>query len=281
MTKPVVSPSSQRDAAKRTYRIEQLERRPATGGPCEDWIYVGTDPPDTSGRITDESPPFENSWENDTSDAENTPLRFRLCPFPSDTEIEGMITGGAIGTVIFTLPAGYRRDFDLPVVSVSADDQILVIAIDTNGEVSLRSLAQGPTGADGDPGGPGATGATGPAGPSGAAGGVTGSAGPTGSTGATGPPGATGAGATGATGAQGATGPGSGATGATGATGPSGSPGGATGATGPTGPVGSTGPTGEGNTGATGSGQTGATGATGSGGGGAADYARIFAQMGG
>lgn len=245
------------------------DHRPGGSDPLYpgEWHYVGE-----AGE-----PAFQNSWANDTSDPENTPLRFRW-QVSRTIEIEGDITGGSVETVIFTLPDGYRRDFTIRLVAVDSSNNVLVLLVEPSGDVSFLGAAAGPVGPAGGPGGPGPTGATGPQGATGSPAGATGPIGATGATGATGPTGAGTTGATGPTGPQGATGSPAGATGATGPQGDPGDPGGATGATGATGPIGPTGATGPagvdgtngsdgapGATGATGSGATGPTGPAGAG----------------
>lgn len=179
---------------------------------AEDWVYVGTYPGDP--LTTADSPPFENSWHNtDTTPVagDAVPARFRLSP-DDDLEIEGSFEGGASGTVAWTLPAAWRRDFRKRLVASDDSNAILVVEVDaTTGQViPFTALVAGPTGVAGQQGATGATGA----------------------------------GSTGATGAQGATGSAGGATGATGPQGATGSPGGATGPQGATGATGASGPRG-------------------------------------
>ncbi len=200
-------------------RLLNAEKR--TDGP---WIYVG--------GTTDDSPPFENGWDNVGGTA--TPARFRW-RLDGNLDLELAVGGGDLGTVIFTLPDGWRPDYDARLTAVDDTGTVAIIEVLTDGSVSYATAGiAGPTGATGV----GTTGATG-----------------VGTQGATGVTGATGAGTTGATGAGT-----QGATGVTGATGV-----GTTGATGvgTQGATGVTGATGAGTTGATGAGTQGATGVTG------------------
>lgn len=232
------------------------------------WVYVlpiapATAPPGwSSGDPVTVS--FQNSWANVVG---QQPASFRIHP-ATRVQMRGVISGGAVPSVVFTLPAGYRpTQGPAPVTFPGPAGSIWIGRVDTNGDVwVLKKGTGGATGAAGATGAKGATGATGPTGATGSTGpaGATG-AGVTGSTGTTGPTGPTGS--TGTAGATGATGP-TGATGVSGTTGPTGPGVGATGVTGSTGPTGPTGVTGvTGSTGPAGvTGATGATGATGSGG---------------
>lgn len=174
--------------------------------PATQWIEVG---------ITPGAPAFENSWANDTTVPDYTPLRFRLL-VGGGFEIESSgIINGFDGTVVFTLPERFRRDKTIYIPGTDGISQIRVWQIDPDGSVWVNGTATGPTGPTGPTGGTGGTGPTGPVGATGATG-PAGSAGGVGATGATGPQGP--AGADGAPGTQGATGP----TGPQGATGPQG-----------------------------------------------------------
>jgi hypothetical protein len=96
-------------------RIRILERLA-----CGQWIYVG-DPG---------APAFQNSFAN--SGGGLVPMRFRKL-YGCGIEIEGSVTGGAVGDVVFTLPAAYAPDFEL---RLAASD-------DTGGFVVFRVLANG------------------------------------------------------------------------------------------------------------------------------------------
>lgn len=268
-------------------RMQAVEKRPP--GP---WIYVGTYP--AGPNTTPDSPPFEGVWQN--SGGGETPMRFRWRT-DGNLDIEGGVTGGAAGSTIFNLPAGFVPDFDKRLPATDQFDNHATVKILPSGAVSWKGSsagevgftgafgptgatgagntgATGPTGATGATGA-GNTGATGAIGPTGPAGGNTGATGPQGDTGATGAfgnTGATGAGETGATGPIGPTGPSGGPTGPMGPTGPPGYDGadgddgwpGPIGMTGSTGPIGGTGPTGaQGVTGPRGNTGAGITGATG------------------
>jgi hypothetical protein len=124
-----------RDAGHRAFRLSQIERK--TGG---SWIYVGTFPGDANTTIL--SPPFQNSWGNMGGGWQV--LRFRWLS-DGTIEIEGVVTGGVVGTVIFTLPTPlYTRygpnDGDLPVPGVNiADFSHAAFKIAVNGDVSLEA----------------------------------------------------------------------------------------------------------------------------------------------
>src|SRR5262245_16948995 len=77
------------------------------------WIYVGnpdTDDDESSGGAYDITPEFENGWDNSGSDA--VPMRFRR-KLNGNLDIEGSVTGGDVGTTVFTLPEGYRPDYEI------------------------------------------------------------------------------------------------------------------------------------------------------------------------
>lgn len=80
-------------------RIRSLER---SGGP---WIFVGTIGLDgVDDVLTPDSPAFKNSWTN--SLGEDPPVSFTVVN--GWVHIRGGFVGGANGTVVFTLPPGYR-----------------------------------------------------------------------------------------------------------------------------------------------------------------------------
>lgn len=96
-------------------------------------IYVGTYPGDTD--TTPDSPPFQNGWHNVGGD-------FPLLKFAKggDTyaRMEGAIDGGVDGTVVFTLPVGYRPEQSLRfVAALSAGSDIMTVQIDPTGDVTI------------------------------------------------------------------------------------------------------------------------------------------------
>lgn len=86
---------------------------------CGPWVNVG-DPG---------APPFTNGAN---AGGGLTPMRFRVL-LGGGIEIQGSVTGVALGDVIFTLPAGYRPDSEL---RLAASD-------DTGAFVAFRILASG------------------------------------------------------------------------------------------------------------------------------------------
>jgi hypothetical protein len=101
--------------------IERLKRRSAGH-----WNYVG----DT------DKPAFQNSWANAGGDLQTLRYRWHL---GGGFEIQGSVTGGATGTVIFTLPEGYRPsetgDGELRLVGSDDDGNPVVFRLLTNGDV--------------------------------------------------------------------------------------------------------------------------------------------------
>jgi len=94
---------------------------------------------------TDE-PAFQNSWDNVGDPF--APMRFRLVVGPpSDSgssiddrqsvlEIQGSVIGGDTGTVIFTLPDGYRPSHELRLPASDSDGTFVVLRVEANGDVS-------------------------------------------------------------------------------------------------------------------------------------------------
>lgn len=86
------------------------------------------------------APAFQNSWNN-LSVA--TPARYRKTPSGLIT-LDGLIEGGANGTVVFTLPTGFRPTKQTLISAFGQDgggDRASVISIATNGNVSISSTA--------------------------------------------------------------------------------------------------------------------------------------------
>jgi hypothetical protein len=133
VTRPLQEYSPPRDVGYQGFRLTQIERK--TGG---SWIYVGTTL-DVNGVLYAD---FQNSWVNMGGDWQD--LRFRWL-IDGTIEIEGVVTGGAVGTVIFTLPTPlYTRygpsDGDLAVPGVNVSDfSHAGFKIAVNGDVSLEA----------------------------------------------------------------------------------------------------------------------------------------------
>lgn len=113
--------------------------------PAGRWYYVGA-----VG-----APAFENGWENATeAGVEISPLRFRWRP-ADKVQIIGAVDGGALGTVCFTLPVGYRPATDVQAAVASADGtRVMTVSIVKTGEVTVVGIPTaappgGPTGAAG------------------------------------------------------------------------------------------------------------------------------------
>lgn len=100
---PVAAPFSSRRLTVAERGIEELRKH----GP-EPWVYIGTHPTDLF--TTFYSPPWQNSWTHALGTYDRVAFRwdehYRL-------EFKGHATGGASGTVAFTLPANWRPDKDL------------------------------------------------------------------------------------------------------------------------------------------------------------------------
>lgn len=109
-------------------RLRGLER--STHGHL---IYVGTYPGDPN--TTDESPPFLNGWGNIGGDY--PPLAFAM-GMDGYVRLEGTCTGGADGTVVFTLPEGYRPSQSQRFVcALSTGSDFMTLQIDPTGDVTV------------------------------------------------------------------------------------------------------------------------------------------------
>ena len=86
------------------------------------WHYVG----DTG------EPTFQNSWDN--AGGGLTPMRFRRL-VGGGVEIQGSVTGGTPGTLVFTLPLYYRPDFELRLAASDDAGGFLVFRVLADGSV--------------------------------------------------------------------------------------------------------------------------------------------------
>lgn len=109
-------------------RLRNLERRSA--GP---WVYVGTYPTDADTRP--ESPAYQNGWGPEGGGAQRPRFRWLL---GGGIEIQGCFTGGAYGTVAFTLPTGYAPDDQtLFLAGTDAASNVIIFQIDPSGDVTI------------------------------------------------------------------------------------------------------------------------------------------------
>lgn len=92
-----------------------------------DWIYVGA-----SG-----APAFQNSWTN--SGGTKVPMRYRYLPekdmgaLQVGIELQGSVTGGTSGTVIFTIPM--TLDYDLHLAASDDSGNFVVFTVQQSGDV--------------------------------------------------------------------------------------------------------------------------------------------------
>jgi hypothetical protein len=98
-------------------RIRILERLA-----CGPWIYVG-DPG---------APAFQNGFSNQGGG--KVPMRFRR-NYGCGSTIQGRVTGGARGDVVFTLPPAYAPDYELTLDSSDNADAFVVLHIFPSGDV--------------------------------------------------------------------------------------------------------------------------------------------------
>jgi len=97
------------------------------------WIHVGTTNPALGAGI---APDFEGSWDNVGVDA--PPAGFYLAP-DGEVRFRGVVTGDVAGTTIFTLPEGYRPEYDTTFIvpQVSEDALVAKIIVRATGEVEV------------------------------------------------------------------------------------------------------------------------------------------------
>ncbi len=108
--------------------VERLKRRGAGR-----WIYVGTYPGDPN--TTPDSPPFQNGFHNNGDGTLTADQLTRFCwplggPLPV---VQINIAGGAVGLVIFSLPAGYWNDGKQTFAGVAHDGSPTSYTIVPNG----------------------------------------------------------------------------------------------------------------------------------------------------
>src|SRR5262252_7708069 len=84
--------------------------------PAGPWHYVGAT----------REPPFQNGWDN-IGDPYQV-MRFREL-LDEGIEIQGSVTGGASGTVIFTLPVRYRPVKRLRMAASNSDDTFVILEV--------------------------------------------------------------------------------------------------------------------------------------------------------
>lgn len=103
-------------------------RRPGLVYPVnENWHYVGA---------TDE-PAFQNSWANS---AGSIKLAFRNRE-TGVVDIHGTVTGGSTGSIVFTLPSGYRPSSATVIPAVTNSTTAASLTVATNGDVGLAFTA--------------------------------------------------------------------------------------------------------------------------------------------
>lgn len=109
-------------------RLHRLERR--SHGQV---IYVGTYP--TDANTTPESPVFQNGWGN--VGGNYPPLAFAMS-VDGYVRLEGTCDGGVDGTVVFTLPQGYRPDQSQRFVgALSSGSDFMTVQVDPTGNVTV------------------------------------------------------------------------------------------------------------------------------------------------
>lgn len=96
-------------------------------------VYVGTYPGDPN--TSPDSPPFQNSWANIGGDY--PPLAFCINA-DGFVQLEGTCDGGTDGSVVFTLPEGYRPDQSQRFVgALSSGSDFMTVQVDPTGDVTV------------------------------------------------------------------------------------------------------------------------------------------------
>lgn len=116
-------------------RINDM-RRPGVE-PVTSWIDVAK-----TRRGGDGTLEFENSWGN--IGGQRPPAQFHLSE-DGKVYLRGHVGGGAVGSIIFTLPEGYRPDYAHRFAVPASDDgkSYATIEVADNGEVRLIDFITG------------------------------------------------------------------------------------------------------------------------------------------
>lgn len=103
------------------------------------WIYVGTVGFDgVDLLITLDSPPFQNSWTN--SLGPDAPVSF-VRTASGWVKMRGGFYGGVDGSVVFTLPVGYRPAFrQQMVIPTGTPNHYATAVVGTSGDVVFGTV---------------------------------------------------------------------------------------------------------------------------------------------
>lgn len=119
MPRPLFISSDRQKIAGHRRELDRLRNRAAGI-----WIVVG----DT------DAPAFENGWSSAGGGFQA--LRFRWL-LGGGVELQGSVTGGTLGTTVFTLPVGYRPDNEIRALASDDTGATVVIRITAAGAVIL------------------------------------------------------------------------------------------------------------------------------------------------
>ncbi len=108
------------------------------------WVYFGTYPDDVN--TTPRSPAFQSGWDNVGGGQQR--LRFRrTVPHKgqkiNSLEIEGQITGGAVDSLVGTLPETFRPKESALLLGPTADPGVAVWSLDTLGRLVFLGTVSG------------------------------------------------------------------------------------------------------------------------------------------
>lgn len=125
------------DLARERNLVERIETIQAPERiPDVEWVYVDPIAPASGGAVDDLSPVWENSWGNL---AGQSPMSFSMDAL-GRVFVRGGFTGGAMNTVMFTLPVGYRPEYGQR-SNYPKDDfgTVGVVRVDPDGKVWVLS----------------------------------------------------------------------------------------------------------------------------------------------
>lgn len=107
---------------------------PGRVGPLE-WDQDGNDLTDTGWL----NPTFSNSWVSRNPASTSSDRKAQYKKVGKRVHMEGLIQGGAVGTVAFTLPVGMRPSDTIQRSSIASGNVVSRIQIGSNGQVTIVS----------------------------------------------------------------------------------------------------------------------------------------------
>lgn len=115
--------------------VQELRRpkpEPETG-----WKKAGAGTEEMAG-VSQHGVDFQNSWQNAAGWA---PVSWYI-DSEGEVKVRGHVTGGAVGTVIFTFPEEARPEYAETYIVPTDSGGRATIRVDTNGNVTLLNMFQ-------------------------------------------------------------------------------------------------------------------------------------------